>query len=255
MDFGSPSVSAPLGKVYNLTGCVFDSAMTGIWVQDAPPDAPTTGPTLILLDRIGIDTVTLGEVCGYICQQVGIPLERTDVSDIDGIPLTGLAMAKTQSARTWMQPLMDAYQVDAAEIGGKMVFRRRGGTSIRTIEQDEMVMDGKESGSVLLKEIIAEECDLPMCVVVRYRDPVKDYQPASQACYRTEEAVGLPRLTRNQTRGITRQQQTIILDLPRRCPATTPPPSPGTCCSRHGRASTPSSSRSAPSTSTSTPPT
>jgi hypothetical protein len=127
-----------------------------VWTWDARPwpDFPvrasvwSDGPA----HRLGhwitgrVSASGLAEVVAEICRRAG--LKDFDVSDLHGV-VDGYVVDHNASAREALQPLMLAFGFDAFESGGKVVFRMRGGTPVRTIRDDTLALPPTRSSSAL----------------------------------------------------------------------------------------------------------
>lgn len=127
-----------------------------VWTWDARPWPDFPVRTSVWSDgpahRLGhwitgrVSASGLAEVVAEICRRAG--LDDFDVSDLHGV-VDGYVVDHNTSAREALQPLMLAFGFEAFESGGKVVFRMRGGTPVRTIPDDALVVSPARSGSAL----------------------------------------------------------------------------------------------------------
>jgi hypothetical protein len=123
---------------------------------------------------------TVGSIVREICEEVGVPSDRIDVSDLtDTVPGYGLSTLMT--ARQAIQPLQ-AYQFfDCVESDALLKFPKRGKPIVYTLTTDEMgARFAGEPAPPLVTTQIQQAVELPRLVRVHYKMGAKDYQAGMQ---------------------------------------------------------------------------
>jgi hypothetical protein len=127
-----------------------------------------------------MSTTSLGldDVVSDICTACsGIAAGDIDVTDLAGDTVTGYVRTGTMTARKALEPLMAAYQFDAAEIDHKIHFIKRGGANVVTITEDDIAAHeygSKEPDKIAYSRKL--ESDVPREFNITYIDPGRDYQ-------------------------------------------------------------------------------
>src|SRR6185436_20089364 len=103
-----------------------------------------------------------------------------DVTDIASIIPDGYVVANLGPVRGTLEPLLEAFFVDAVESDNKIKFVRRGGTSAVTIEQTDLAAhsDGEPPSPIEITR--REETELPLEMTVTYMAIENNYQPGTQ---------------------------------------------------------------------------
>jgi hypothetical protein len=121
--------------------------------------------------RLG--ATTLGDAIAAILLDHGF--EDFDVSAVSG-DLTGYVQADLTSARALLEPLMEAFGIDAAEEGGRLRFRSRRAASLKAHEISVLAdLDGEP----LWSETRGHDSDAAAEAVLTSFNPVLDYEQAS----------------------------------------------------------------------------
>jgi hypothetical protein len=92
----------------------------------------------VLLGRFTEGTVTLDDVVADICKRGGLTDGQINVTNLAGIPVKGYCVSQDQAAREALEPLMEAFIFDFAEIDGVLTAIRRGGPVVATIPEDDL---------------------------------------------------------------------------------------------------------------------
>ena len=143
--------------VSSLTGApMIPADRIFVWTWDTRPWPDFPVRTSIWSDgpahRLGhwitgrVTANSLAEVVADICWRSG--LEDIDVTGLHGV-VDGYVIERTSTAREALQPLMLAFGFDALESGGKLVFRMRGESSSKRLEEGELVAPEGRAGSGL----------------------------------------------------------------------------------------------------------
>src|SRR5262249_3002041 len=102
-----------------------------------------------------------------------------DVSQIN-IPIEGYVISSQQSIRSSIESLQSAFFFDAVESDYVLRFVPRGGESIASIDEDELLMQEQNGGNASFTIKRAQEVDLPARVSVMYLNRLTGYQTSTQ---------------------------------------------------------------------------
>ena len=126
-----------------------------------------------------------------ICALANVPAAKLDVAALAADKVLGFNVPRVMSARTALETLLRAYQVQAAEVDWKLVFSKLGGASILTIPDDDLgAAEGDQPAeNPIVEDRSAGEVDLPSHLLLSYESKKRDYQTAVQPAYRGDRAV------------------------------------------------------------------
>jgi hypothetical protein len=153
-----------------------------VWTWDARPIPAFPYDTALFADggnwqtghwlngRLGAGT--LADVIAAILTDNGFA--DFDTSAVSG-DLTGYVQGDVSSARTMIEPLMSAFQIDCREAGGRLVFSSRAARSapLGTLDVLADIED-----QPLWSETLAQESDVPAAATLDYYDEAGDYESA-----------------------------------------------------------------------------
>ncbi len=205
--FGQKTVTISAADGSVLTTQDWSSAMGSDKAQQYPQAYEQTSNQIIyadstarlwkiLIGRADYSTATVAEMCAKIMDEAAIPSADYDVTDIASIGITGYVMSQRTSAREAMRPLLDLFAIDVVERDDVLVFQQRGGASVATITEDEMLRgDGASSDNSGLpwSETRRSERELPFRVTLTYTDPNQDFQTNTQAATRVRNPTATTR--------------------------------------------------------------
>ena len=130
----------------------------------------------------GTGALPLSTTVGSICAHVGLGANDIDTSAIQSISVSGYVVANQMTARAAIEPLLAAYNVDAYESDGKVVFLPKldgyVGEAIGTDALGASLSD--ESFEDYVRISRTQTLELPNEVVVRYVDRDLDYDANQQ---------------------------------------------------------------------------
>jgi hypothetical protein len=162
---------------------VVDPAHLFVWTWDARPMPAFPGDLSVWSDgdnwRTGhwlngrLGAATLADTMAAILADHGVT--DFDVSAVTG-DLTGYVQADLTSARSLLEPLMQAFGIYAMEDGGRLVFRSQQGTSLGMRDID-VVAD--IDGETLWSENRGHDSDFAAQAVMTSYNPALDYEQAS----------------------------------------------------------------------------
>jgi hypothetical protein len=137
---------------------------------------------ITLNDIVAQGDVTVADIVSDQCERVG--LDTGTELDVSGLTRTvsGMFINRNMSARNALESLQPIGFFDVAEVDSKIVCTERGGSSIKTIPQDDLgVIEGTEAARIPDMEIMRRaELELPRKVSVSYMNPSDDYQINTQ---------------------------------------------------------------------------
>jgi hypothetical protein len=154
-----------------------------VWTWDARPIPAFPYDTALFADggnwqtghwlngRLGAGT--LADVIAAILTDNGFA--AFDVSAVTG-DLTGYVQGDVSSARTMIEPLMAAFQIDCRESGGRLVFSSRAARSGSVLALD-VLADIEDQP--LWSETLAQESDVAAQATLDYYDEAGDYESAA----------------------------------------------------------------------------
>jgi hypothetical protein len=180
----------------NPESAVYDGAMIEsafVWCWDARPHAAFPARTDVWSDggawrlghwlngRAGLGG--LGEVVADICVRAGA--DDVDVSALSGA-VSGYIVDAPASARDALEPLMAAFDFNAAERVGQIAFFHADDVAPVALTLDDL-------GAASIGDpfaIRADAAEAPVEARVRFLDPARDYQIASASARRLDRAEG-----------------------------------------------------------------
>jgi len=193
-DFFAPDFRGSTGP----SGAVYDPYSDSIWLTShldsyGTADGGTTNAGLfrIYLDRAVGAGVTLATIVGDLCIEAGLDPSQFDVTDLETTTVQG-CLFDQQAARDSIKTLAQAYLFDAGEHDGQLVFVRRLGAPVATIEEDELGAEtdtGKQQAR--MNETIVQETETPAMVEVKFYDKDRQHQQGTQS----NKRISLPRAT------------------------------------------------------------
>ena len=164
------------------TGMV-DPGHVFVWSWDARPYPAFPGELSVWSDggnwRAGhwlngrLGATTLADAIAAILTEHGF--EDFDVSEVSG-DLTGYVQGELASARTLIEPLLQAFRVDVVEDGGRLKFRSRGRVSLQATAIDVLAdLDDQP----LWSETRGHDSDFAAEAILTSFNPALDYEQAS----------------------------------------------------------------------------
>ncbi len=142
------------------------------------------------LERHGSDKVSLSSVLTSLCEKAG--LSQTDIlTNAIEQSVRGYVVSRRTSARDALEPLLNAFFVDAVETDGVLRFIPRGQDSAATIPYNDLGASEGTSGDspIRVTETRAQELELPLRIDLTHYDPDRDYQTNTQHAARDSNAV------------------------------------------------------------------
>lgn len=174
--FNQPSSVGSSGSMCVKGGVIF--------TVNYPTFVPNAKCTTIRMDVITPGAVVLSSIVSNICLRAGLAAGDIDVTALTD-QVDGYAVSQQMTARAAIEPLQRAFYFDAIESAGKIVFRKRGGASVMTIDANDLAAtaDNDALGDDLTMTR-QQEVELPAVVSVVYIDRGSDYQQNTQQAER-----------------------------------------------------------------------
>jgi hypothetical protein len=179
--FGAAVADNPFSAVYG--GRMIEASAINLWTWDARPypvfpaatevwsDGPNWETGHWLNGRLG--SAPLDALIAAILTDAGIDnFDSTALSET----VDGYVIDRPMPPRSAIEPLALAYAFDAAEVGGTLTFRPRGGDVVAEIDEDALVLPERQAPARLVR---AQETELPREVSIAFSDSGADYRRAA----------------------------------------------------------------------------
>ena len=111
------------------------------------------------------------EFSGDNVNGAGLAASDFDVTQLVNDTVRGYAVTRQMAIQKAMEPLFTAYDFDATEVDDKIKYIKRGGASVATITQADIV-----AAAQIVTETRTQEIELPEKLDLGYIDPDIDYQ-------------------------------------------------------------------------------
>lgn len=113
----------------------------------------------------------MAEFSGGNVNGAGLAAAEFDITQLVNDTVKGYAVTRQMSIKRAVEPLFTAYNFDATEADDKIKFIKRGGASVASITQSDLV-----AAAQLVPETRTQEVELPESIDLGYIDPDIDYQ-------------------------------------------------------------------------------
>lgn len=141
--------------------------------------ASADGLVMVPTWRREIPSVLLSNVATDLFERCGLETGDFDVSDLTSLYIVGYAATRPATVRALFEDIAAIYQIDAVEIDGVIVCRRRDETSVFSLVESDLCEVDEGEGA--FRETRLHDVDLPASLSIRYIDQENDYQPGSQS--------------------------------------------------------------------------
>lgn len=145
-------------------------------------DSPTYRDLGMFLGGVSKQAATtLVQIVTDICLKAGLTTAQIDTTNLVDEVITGYIKERPVSGRQIIQELADVYFFDVVESDYKLKFVTRGKNgSVITIEQERLgIIESVGGGVEYMREVSAQQIDLPRTVVVSYIDAANEYETNS----------------------------------------------------------------------------
>jgi len=126
----------------------------------------------------------LGAIIADLLSQVGYAASDYDVTALID-PVEGYVINGRQTIRQHLEVLKSLFFFDMVESDGVMKFVKRGGLSLVTIDEDELIPTDRDDVREAITITRRQELELPQLVDVQYINRVSNYQSATQTAQRS----------------------------------------------------------------------
>lgn len=111
-------------------------------------------------------TFTVAQVLTEICERAGLPASLIDVSELEDQDCRGFMVVNSYPAFTACRSLSEVFMFDPASFDGKVNFLRRGGNSVATVTEDDMLDDESDIEQARRSDAIS----IPRVLNLNYHD-------------------------------------------------------------------------------------
>lgn len=181
----SPTVGAVPNRVHEIER----HRAYVLWYKDASFGGVTQQAFWLYTDD-GILTateVTAEQVILALCEEGGLTATDIDASTCSGITMAGYARTKVTTPRAALQPLLQAFQIDAIESGATYKFVPRGQGAVITVDPLDLgCFDEGSTPPSELQSTRTQAAELPRQVTITYQDTTRDCQSGSQIVRRLD---------------------------------------------------------------------
>jgi putative tail protein len=136
------------------------------------------------LGRMTGGPTTLGDIIADQCRRAGFADGDFDVSAITN-EIKGYTISQRATVLDTLASLLAVFFVDAIETDYVLRFIQRGGTSVASLVEDDLIrIASSETSAEAYTEVRQQEIELPMVVTLSYVDQDRDYQINTQTSRR-----------------------------------------------------------------------
>lgn len=125
----------------------------------------------------------VGSIVRELCERAGVPYDAIDATLLEGTVDGFYATGGSSSAAGSIEALAGVYQFDASNYDGALHFIPRGGTSIASITDDDLVDDGS-SVEIMTR---ADPINIPRVMQLKYFDTNGGLTPDQQVSDRSND--------------------------------------------------------------------
>jgi len=140
------------------------------------------------LVRSSPNNLTVGAIVTALCERAGLSAADINVSALSD-SIRGYTLGRPTSARDAITPLGAAWQFDAVEQDDILVFRKRGGALVATLDYADLVRESPDG--MVMEEQRVQDADLPRELTVRYIDIDRDYEQNAQSARRPSAPIAV----------------------------------------------------------------
>jgi hypothetical protein len=126
---------------------------------------------------------TLGAIVGELLQAAGLTASDYDVSRLTDT-VEGFILDRPITVRNALEFLTSAFFFDIVESDGILKCVPRGGESVKSVPEDDLIPSAKKGVQDVLEINYAQELELPQRVNVTYIDRPFNYDPVTQVSQR-----------------------------------------------------------------------
>jgi hypothetical protein len=192
------AINATTLKVYDWTteALLYQTTITSLIPGSAESAALVASGNMLLMQSYGTVSLfklamsrvsmSLDQVVADLCERCGLESSDYNVTDLASDNVRGMVIGRQMSGRGAIQHLGGPYFFDGVESDGVLKFVKRGGSSVATLDDDDM---GCYEGGVveLWQATRTQEEELPQKLTMMYARFDADYQQGAQ--YSLRESV------------------------------------------------------------------
>lgn len=138
--------------------------------------------------RVTPEEANVADIVEDISIRTGMSATDLDLSDISDLTIPGYLIGRQVQARAAIEPLASAYFFNGTESDYLLKFVKLGGSSVRTLTEDDLTSSGRQEG-VPISESRTQEIELPERVNVAYISKENDYQQGAASTKRVSDPV------------------------------------------------------------------
>lgn len=163
-------IGSMLGFTEDNRAVIWDSSTGSFLLKEIEP-----------LPRITAGTTSVSTFITSLASRVGISASELDLTELASDVLRGYAISRRDILRSALSPLQIAFTFDALESDGQIEFRKRGGSVVADIPEDDLGarMYGEDPPPKVANSRKLET-ELPKEVAVQYIDSSAMYEVGSQ---------------------------------------------------------------------------
>lgn len=125
-------------------------------------------------------SITVGQLVQELCERAGMPAGSFNTSDIDDLECQGFMVLNTYPVAEAFRSLSQVFFFDPANIDGVLHFIKRGGNSVQTITETDMLADEQEIEQAKRGDSIV----IPRVLHLNYQDVDGGLAPNKQSSER-----------------------------------------------------------------------
>lgn len=138
---------------------------------------------------------TVGGIVTELCERAGVPVDAIDATLLEGM-VDGFYINGAQSSSTGaIEQLAGVYQFDAANYDGALHFIPRGGYSVASIDDEDIIDDGKD----VEIRTRADPINIPKIINLKYFDTDGGLTPNKQTSDRSNDYRAKAEVSRDTT--------------------------------------------------------
>lgn len=128
------------------------------------------------------DDARITDIIDYMMDRAEVDPANYDAS---ALPTTGVeshilgySVTNITNFRSALEPILEAFEVDAAEIGNQIVFRLKRRNYDHIIMYDDVAaIESGDDPDIPIKLVFRDVLEMPRKLSVRFKDPEREYQP------------------------------------------------------------------------------
>lgn len=166
-------INSSFGDFVGVDSVVWDDTLNVFTSEHAPNNSETLEQFFIGRKTGQGESLSsvMTEFSGDNVSGAGLAASEFDVTQLTSDTVRGYAVTRQMPIKRAVEPLMTAFDFDATEADDKIKFVKRGGASVASITQADIV-----AAAQLVPETRAQEVELPERLDIGHIDPALDFQ-------------------------------------------------------------------------------